>query len=122
MNSNPCVPRKKILEKLYELFKVHNDHVFPELPPERPIVSGCGSITENISKFLDHHAKDLVQDMDSYLQNTPDLSSDVVGLYLNISHYETIKTMTDALNTFMNQLIVVNYNLIQIIPFINLKN
>ena len=49
--------------KFYELFKAHKDHVFPELPPERPIVSGCGSITENISKFLDHHAKDLVQDM-----------------------------------------------------------
>ena len=104
-------------------------------------MTGCGSITENISKFLDHHAKDLVQDMDSYLQNTLDLlrhleilkstplplntfpvSIDVVGLNLNIPHYKAIKTMTDALNTFMNQLIVVNYNLIQIIPFINLKN
>ena len=65
--------KEKGPRKFYELFKVHNDHVFPELTPERPIVSGCGSITENISKFLDHHAKDLVQDMDSYLQNTPDL-------------------------------------------------
>ena len=34
--------------KFYELFKVHKDHSQPDLPPERPIVSGCGSITENI--------------------------------------------------------------------------
>jgi hypothetical protein len=35
-------------------------HEKPNLPPGRTIVSGCGSITETISQFVDHHAKDLV--------------------------------------------------------------
>ena len=46
--------------KIYHLFKVHKEHQPPNLPPGRPIVSGCNSITENISKFVDFHAKKLV--------------------------------------------------------------
>ena len=116
--------KEKGPSKFYQLFKVHKTHSFPELPPERPIVSGCGSITENISLFLDHHAKDLVTKSASYLQDTPDLlrhledlkktplpkdtfpvSIDVVGLYSNIPHNEAIKSMTDALNTRKDQTI-----------------
>ena len=108
--------------KFYELFKVHKDHTFPELPPERPIVSGCGSITENISLFLDHHCKHLVPKLDSYLQDTPDLlrhledlkakplppntfpvSINVVGLYSNIPHREAVDTMREALNSREDQ-------------------
>ena len=36
--------------------RAHNP---PNLPPGRPIVSVCGSTTENISLFVDTHAKDL---------------------------------------------------------------
>jgi hypothetical protein len=31
----------------YQLFKVHKEHDKTELPPGRPIISGCNSITEN---------------------------------------------------------------------------
>ena len=90
----------------------------PNLPPERPIISGCGSITENISLFLDHHSKHLVPEIDSYLQDTPDLlrqledlkdvplpqgtfpvSIDVVGLYSNIPQAEAVEHMREALDS-----------------------
>ena len=41
--------------RFYELFKVHKQHEPGETPPERPIISGSGSITENISLFVEHY-------------------------------------------------------------------
>ena len=58
--------------KFYQIFKVHKKHTPPALPPGRPIISGCGSLTENLSLFVDHHAKHLVQEIPSYLQDMPD--------------------------------------------------
>ena len=102
--------------------KVHKEHTRPNLPPGRPILNGCNSITENLSLFVDHHAKDLVKKIPSYLQDTPDflrhletlnqspipagafpVSIDVVGLYSNIPHEEGIKCMEDALNLRSDQ-------------------
>ena len=96
-------PTEKKAGKYYQLFKIHKEHEFPNLPPGRPIVSGCGSLTEKISQFVDSHAKHLVPEIPSYIQDTPDLlrhlesfkdiklpkgtfpvSIDVVGLYNNI--------------------------------------
>ena len=42
-------------------------HTFPNLPNGRPIVSGCGSLTEKISQFVDAHAKHLVPKLPSLL-------------------------------------------------------
>lgn len=39
-----------VIPTFYSLPKVHK-YKIP--PPGRPIVSGCGSITENLSKFID---------------------------------------------------------------------
>ena len=108
--------------KFYQIFKVHKKHTPPNLPPGRPIISGCGSITENLSKFVDSHAKHLVPEMPAYLQDTPDflrhledlksepipegafpVSIDVVGLYSNIPHSEGIETMRESLNTRQDQ-------------------
>ena len=66
---------------------------------------------------MDHHAKSLVPELHSYIQDTPDLlreleklktqtfprntfsvSIDVVGLYSNIPHVEAIKCVEEALN------------------------
>ena len=73
---------------------------------------------------MDHHAKDLVPKIPSYLQDTPDflrhledlkksplpkgsfpVSIDVVGLYGNIPHEEGIRCMEEALNTRADQTI-----------------
>jgi hypothetical protein len=103
--------------KFYEIFKVHKAYTPPELPAGRPIVSGCGSISENISLFVDTHAKELVPKMTSFLQHTPDLlrqleklngttlpagsfpvSMDEVGLYQNIPHNKGIEAMRTELD------------------------
>ena len=54
---NEMLPDDKTPGKFYQLFKVHKKHSPPSLPPGRPIISGCGSITEKISLFVDHHSK-----------------------------------------------------------------
>jgi hypothetical protein len=59
--------------KFYQIFKVHKNFEEPNVPPGRPIVSGCGSITENISVLVDHHAKHLVPEIESFLQDTAHL-------------------------------------------------
>ncbi len=100
---------------------MHKKFKEPDLPPARPIISGCGSITENISLFVDHHTKNLVPLIPSFLQDTPHLlreletlkttglpqgafpvSIDVVGLYTNIPHNEGIESVRRALNTRKN--------------------
>ena len=103
------------------MFTIHKKFEEPNLPPGRPIISGCGSITENISLFVEHHAKYLVPTIPSFLQDTPHLlreletlkttnippnafpiSVDVVGLYTNIPHDEDIDSLKSALDKRKN--------------------
>ena len=91
---------------------------YTRIPPFRPIVSGSGSLTENISKYVDFHAKPLVSDLPSFIEDTPDLlraleelktepipdsaipvTIDVVGLYSNIPQEEALQRMEEALET-----------------------
>ena len=65
-------PSEKKPGKFYETFKVHKKHTPGETPPERPIISGSGSITENISLFVEHYLKETAKAHPSYLQDTPD--------------------------------------------------
>ena len=58
--------------RFYQIFKVHKDHPPNSIPPARPIISGNGSITENLSRFVDFHAKPLVKELPSYIKDTPD--------------------------------------------------
>ena len=114
--------RNKGLGKFYQIFKVHKAHTPPALPSERPIISGCSSITENISLFAENHAKHLVPLIPSYLQDTPDflrqleisnekplpkgafaVSIDVIGLYSNIPTEEGLNCLEKALNKRKNK-------------------
>ena len=45
-------PRDKNAARFYALPKVHKEHVQGEVLPLRPIISGSGSITENISHYV----------------------------------------------------------------------
>ena len=65
--------------KLYCTFKVHKKHEPMTAPPPRPIVSGSGSVTENIGAFVDHHIKDIAKQHQSYLQDTPDILRFVIS-------------------------------------------
>ena len=64
-------PDGKNAAKFYCNFKVHKPH--ENIPPERAIFSGSGSITENISIYVDHHIKEIATKHASYLQDTPHL-------------------------------------------------
>ena len=60
------------LALIYEAnYKVHKQTKHNEIPPVRAIVSGSGSITENISIFLEYHIKEMSMKHQSYLQDTP---------------------------------------------------
>jgi hypothetical protein len=115
--------------RFYQIFKVHKDHAPGSIPPPRPIISGNGSITENISKFVDFHAKPLVQNLPSYIQDTPDflrkledlnargpipnkailLTIDVSSLYTNIPKVDGLSAMKDALNSRPDQSVPTNF-------------
>ena len=64
-------PDEKDPSKFYCNFKVHKVHNHKETPPPRPIISGSGSITENISLYVKHQIKDISTQHTSYLQDTP---------------------------------------------------
>ena len=70
-------PSDKGPAKFYEIFKVHKSHTPGKAPPERPIISASGSITENIALFVESHIKDLANKHPSYLQDTPDFLREV---------------------------------------------
>ena len=53
--------------------KVHKDHVSGKVPPRRPIISGSGSITEDISHYVQHQIKDFSKRHASYPKDTQDL-------------------------------------------------
>ena len=60
--------------RLYGLPKCHKEIKEGEkLPPLRPIISNSGAITEQISHFVDLHARSQVTQMESFIEDTPDL-------------------------------------------------
>ena len=119
---NAMNPTDKGPGKFYELFKVHKTHVEGKAPPERPIVSACGSITENIGKFVQVHLKKFSNTHHSYLQDSPDflraiedqnesgdiedndilVTIDVTGLYTNIPQDQGIEACKDILENSDN--------------------
>ena len=64
-------PEDKNPSKFYCLFKVHKEHPHKEAPPPRPIISGSGSITEQMSLYVEHHIKNISTQHAAYLQDTP---------------------------------------------------
>ena len=55
------------LGKLYLLPKIHKrlSNV-----PGRPVISNCGTPTEKVSEFLDHHLKAIMQNGLSYIRDS----------------------------------------------------
>ena len=110
-------PSDKGASRFYQIFKVHKNHSFGTIPPSRPIISGNNSITENMSRYINHHIKSLVNKIPSYLQDTPDflrhlenenkiappleneilVTIDVSSLYTNISPEEGIAEVRNSM-------------------------
>ena len=53
------IPDEKTAGKFYCTFKVHKQHIEGTTPPERPIISGSGSIIDNLGLFVEHNLKNL---------------------------------------------------------------
>ena len=94
----------------YCLPKIHKDLINP---PGRPIVSGSGALTENLSIFVDLHLKPFVTHLSSYIKDTIHLLNkvehlrvppgallvaiDVEALYSSIPHPLGLAAIRDVL-------------------------
>ena len=109
-------PSEKGPARFYALFKVHKKHEPGTVPPERPIISGSGSITENISHFVQHHIQSLSTQHPAWIQDTPHLlrdlnlltdipddsilcTVDVSALYTNINREDGVEAVKKILET-----------------------
>jgi len=117
------IPSEMKPGKFYSIFKVHKHHKEGDVPPVRPIVSGCGSMFENLGIFVEHHIKTHATTHASFLQDTPDflrhirslnedetlpasailVTIDAIGCYMNIPQHEGAKCVENILSTQMNQ-------------------
>ena len=122
-------PKECGLAKFYQIYKIHKQFNEGQLPPARPIINNIGSLTENISKYVDHHTKDLVNTLPSYLEDTRDfldlceninqsgnlkdnhilVTIDVVSLYTNISKQDAIPSVQHYLETRRDKSVPTSY-------------
>ena len=111
-------PSEKNLSKFYMTFKVHKPHEPNTALPPRPIVSGSGSITENLGVYVEHNIKHIANKHESYLQDTPhflriieEINSgsplpdnallatlDITGAYTNIPQEDGTQVLKEALD------------------------
>lgn len=85
----PRMGRLFLLPKIHKLSDdiitgIKNQSVtLQELPPCRPIISQCGSITESISKFIDYFLVPIVKKQDSYIRDSGDFINQIEALHPN---------------------------------------
>ena len=60
--------------RIYLLPKIHKEGC-----PGRPVISGCNTPTEKISRFVDHHLRPLVPTINSYIKETNDFFKNTNG-------------------------------------------
>ena len=64
---NFLTPKNPRMAIFYLLSKIHKPG-----NPGRPIISSCGTATENISKYVDHFLQPLATQVPSYIRDTTD--------------------------------------------------
>ena len=123
------------LGKLYLLAKIHKR--LYDIPGIL-VISNCGTLTEKISEFLDHHLKPIMQEGWSYIKDTEDflkkvqnigkipqdsilVTADVVGLYPSIPHNAGLKALKDALGCRQNKKIPTDM-LVKMAEFVHTNN
>ena len=66
--------------------KLARFYLFPKIHkrlhnvPGRPVISICGYYAGNISSFLDHHLKPLVEAVKSYIKDTNEIRKKLLSL------------------------------------------
>jgi len=123
--------------QFYILPKTHKnpDHNLPLNYPGRPIISGCNSYTENLSKFIDSVLQPLMKSLPSYIKDTTDfikklksipqlsdnsilVSLDVTSLYTNIPHTDGIEACKYFLDNNPNNSTLSSEDICKIIKLI----
>ena len=123
LNSSGYISYKKMKYFTYDHKKACNLgklHLLPKIhkrlfnAPGRPVIPNCGTPTEKVSAFLDHHLKPVMQkglsyirDSQHFLEKTKTIggvpknailvTTDAVGLYPNIPHQAGLKALQEAL-------------------------
>ena len=105
------------LGKLYLLPKIHKGLC---KVPGRPVISNCGTPTEKVSEFLDHHLQPIMKQGESYIRDTGDflaklktagevpnrailVTADVVGLYHSIPYSEDLDILKKQYENYPNK-------------------
>ena len=114
---NAMDPEDKTPSKFYCNFKIHKQHTPMTAPPPRPIISGSGSITENLGVFVENQIREISTQHSTYLQDTPHflrvvqkknkgprlplkamlVTSDIIGAYQNIPQEDGIDCLFEVL-------------------------
>ena len=122
-------PGDKNPSKFYSTFKVHKKHNHGEAPPNRPIISGSGSVTENVSLYVEHHIKNISTSHPAYLQDTPHFlrviekvnqgpklpentilsTCDIDGAYQNIPHDDGLNCLHEVLEERLDKTVPTNF-------------
>ena len=91
-----------------------------ENAPGRPVISKCGTPTENVSEFLDSQLKPVMQSSRLYIKDSGNfikkiknigtilkysilVTADIVGLYPSIPHEAGLKALERTLNNRTNK-------------------
>ena len=134
-------PKDKEPGRFYCNFKVHKKHEHGQTPPERPIISGSGSLTEGIGMYVNHHIKETGTKHPTYLQDTSDFlriieeindgpklpsnaliaTLDVHTLFTNIAHEEGLACTKEQLDKRIDQKIPTDF-LIKLMKLILYNN
>ena len=99
------------MRKLYLLSKIQK-RLYDV--PGRPVISNCDTPMENVSEFLDHYLKpimeegwsyikDMVQNMKNIPQDSILVTADVVGLYPSMPHNAGLEALEDAFDCRQNK-------------------
>ena len=106
--------------------------------PGRPVISNCGTPTEKMSEFLDHHLQPVMKGGRSYVKDTNHfieklkelgkvpsnailVTADVVGLYPSIPHDAGLKALHEKLEE-RNDKSVPTVDLVNMAYFVLKKN
>lgn len=117
-----------VIPKFYVMPKVHKSLVDP---PDRPIVSGIGCLTEHASELMDDYLRPFVFSLLSYIQDTRDLlpilenliiprdawmvTTDVEALYSSIPHRRGLQVIGDFLREKQRPLWPYNYFVLRLL-------
>ena len=132
-DAEAMVPAEPKAVRFYGLVKNHIEQcAWPagsNIPPLRPVVSGSGSNTENISRFVDEFAKHEVPKLPSYIEDSRHLlaqieeinkdgpqpaetipvTMDISGMYTNIPWDQGMLAFEEAMNKRENQDVPTNF-------------